>query len=201
MNHMNRGEETQVLAMLDALAEQADRSQRQLSSATGLNLAKVNFLLKSLVEKGHVKFNNVSNNPNKLAYLYILTPQGVAEKARLTYRFIERTLNQYQEIENRVKDGLKRLAEEGAKKVVVVGSGEIARVFLQAIDQMPELHLVGVVDLRQITGPTEGNTSIDISNMQSWDYDRIVIADIDFAGDLDAACRLLGVDASRVWAL
>ncbi|MCP4604318.1 MAG: winged helix-turn-helix transcriptional regulator, partial [Proteobacteria bacterium] len=73
-----------MLSVLDAISLNSKVSQRDLSKATGLNLAKVNFLLRRLAEKGFVKLRNISKNPNKLGYLYFLTPRGLTEKSRLT---------------------------------------------------------------------------------------------------------------------
>jgi len=201
MNHSARGEDSQVLAVLEALAEETAKSQRQLSHATGLNLAKVNFLLRRLADKGMVKLKNISENPNKLAYLYILTPQGMAEKAKLTYRFIERTMIQYQEIEGRVRSGLERLAKEGAGRVVLIGNGEMARIFMEAIRQIPGLTLAGVIDSAAASGEAGEQDVLSPERIAGMEFDRIVIADMNYAEDLAATCQRLGVDKEKVWSV
>lgn len=80
-------------SMLDALrllADQPDMSQRQLSRAMGLSLGKTNYVLHALLDKGLLKIQNFRRNDNKLAYAYLLTPKGVAEKIRLTRSFLTR---------------------------------------------------------------------------------------------------------------
>lgn len=74
--------------ILKLLEQNPAASQRELSRAAGLSLGKLNYCLKALIAKGLVKAENFKNNPNKLGYLYVLTPQGIAERARLTVEFL-----------------------------------------------------------------------------------------------------------------
>ena len=60
-----------------------------------MSLGATNYCLKALLEKGWVKLENFQNNPNKLGYLYLLTPQGLSAKTALTARFLKRKLREY----------------------------------------------------------------------------------------------------------
>jgi len=195
------GEEAQILAVLEALESDSSHTQRQLSKETGLNLAKVNFLLRRLADKGMVKLNNVSRNPNKLRYLYLLTPSGMSEKARLTYRFMGRTLNQYRQMEERVRNGLEMLVRNGSSRVVVVGSGEIARIFIDAVEEVEGLELAGVVDTGSGSPDNGRFRLVEPGKLDSMDIDNVVIADVEYAQDLVAACERLGVKKEQLWAL
>ena len=73
-----------------------DMTQRELAEALGVSLGAANYCLKALVEKGWVKLENFQNNPNKLGYLYLLTPAGMAAKTTLTARFLRRKLAEYE---------------------------------------------------------------------------------------------------------
>jgi len=64
-------------------------SQRELAQHLGISLGKVNFCLKALIEIGLLKATNFRNNKNKLAYMYLLTPRGIEEKANITVRFLK----------------------------------------------------------------------------------------------------------------
>ena len=83
------------LQVLKALQEKPDITQRELAARLGVSLGQVNYCVKALVDKGHVKVSNFAASSNKLGYVYLLTPSGVAEKARLTAAFIERKLGEY----------------------------------------------------------------------------------------------------------
>ena len=78
------------------------QSQRDLASALGVSVGRVNYCLKALAEKGLVKVENYRTSTNRLAYLYLLTPAGVAEKARLTRRFLIRKMAEYDALKGEI---------------------------------------------------------------------------------------------------
>ncbi len=139
-------QEMHLLQVLSALEENSDRPQRAIAEATGLSLAKVNYCLKRLVEKGHIKLRNVARNPNKLGYLYLLTPGGIREKSRLTYHFMRRAATQYGEVHGRVRSRLEHIASSGVNAVVFYGAGEIAEVCYHALVDHGRMQLAAVVD-------------------------------------------------------
>lgn len=73
-------------------------SQRDLAEKLGFSLGKLNYCLKSLKNKGLIKINNFKNSPNKLNYLYILTPKGINEKTKLTISFMKIKFREYEEL-------------------------------------------------------------------------------------------------------
>ena len=81
--------------LLKLLQAQPDASQRQLAQALGISLGKTNYCIKALMEQGWIKANNFKNSNNKLAYVYLLTPQGIDAKARITARFLKRKQAEY----------------------------------------------------------------------------------------------------------
>ena len=79
-------------------------SQRELSKELGVSLGKAHYVLSSLIEVGLVKADNFRRSDNKLGYAYLLTPQGIAEKAAVTARFLARKRREYIEIEQQIAD-------------------------------------------------------------------------------------------------
>lgn len=71
-------------------------NQRGLADALGISLGKTNYCLKALMNKGLIKVQNFRSSDNKLAYAYLLTPSGVAEKSKLTSEFLKRKLAEYE---------------------------------------------------------------------------------------------------------
>jgi EPS-associated MarR family transcriptional regulator len=104
-------ESEELLKLLREIEITPEMTQRELSSRLGISLGKVNFLLKALIDKGHVKVDNFRNSKNKAAYLYYLTPKGIEEKAKITYRFLRRKLREYDELEKEIRR-LKREVSE-----------------------------------------------------------------------------------------
>jgi EPS-associated MarR family transcriptional regulator len=98
-----------VLKVLQEIKNNPEMTQRELSSRLGISLGKINFLLKALIHKGLVKAHNFKNSSNKNAYLYMLTPAGIEEKARITYYFLKRKIQEYEELKEQI-----RLLEEEA---------------------------------------------------------------------------------------
>jgi len=89
-------------------------SQRRIADELGISLGRVNFCLQALIEKGLVKVNNFRSSSNKRAYLYLLTPRGIEEKAIVTARFLRRKLDEYEALKREVEE-LQRDAEVSAQ--------------------------------------------------------------------------------------
>ena len=75
--------------LLRKIKEKPASTQRELASELGFSLGKLNYCLKSLKKKGHIKLKNFQNNKNKINYAYILTPRGLAIKTKLTVNFMK----------------------------------------------------------------------------------------------------------------
>ncbi len=79
-------------------------SQRELANQLGISLGKANFCLKALVEKGLLKASNFRNSKNKLAYMYLLTPHGIEEKAAITMRFLQYKMQEYENLQSEIEE-------------------------------------------------------------------------------------------------
>jgi len=79
-------------------------SQRELARKLGFSLGKLNYCLKSLKNKGLVKIENFKKNPNKINYIYVLTPKGISAKTTLTVNFMKRKMKEYDELKKELKD-------------------------------------------------------------------------------------------------
>ena len=88
---MNDDEKKQVyLNILRKINSDKGVSQRGLARDLGFSLGKLNYCLKALKSKGYVKIKNFQQNPNKLNYVYILTPKGISQKTQLTISFMKK---------------------------------------------------------------------------------------------------------------
>ena len=90
--------------VLRKIRSKPNSSQRELASELGFSLGKLNYCLKALKKKGLIKIKNFQNNSNKLGYAYILTPSGVAAKARLTLNFMKRKMKEYDELKKEYEE-------------------------------------------------------------------------------------------------
>ena len=89
--------------LLRKIKERPASTQRELASDLGFSLGKLNYCLKSLKKKGHIKLKNFRNNKNKINYAYILTPRGIAIKTKLTMNFMKRKMKEYNELVKELK--------------------------------------------------------------------------------------------------
>ena len=78
-------------------------TQRELAEDLGFSLGKLNYCLKALKTKGLIKIKNFKKNPNKINYIYVLTPKGAAEKTKLTINFMKRKMQEYDELKKEIK--------------------------------------------------------------------------------------------------
>ena len=91
-----------------------------MSARAGVSLAKVNYLLRAMIEKGMIKTENFLTSDHKAAYIYHLTPVGIEERARITIRFLKKKSEEYE----RLKDDLRRLEANDAAARVSYGNSD-----------------------------------------------------------------------------
>lgn len=89
--------------LMRALESKPEMSQRELARELGVSLGKVNYCLRALVQKGWIKASNFTNSQNKAAYMYLLTPRGIEEKASLTVRFLQAKTQEYEALRKEIR--------------------------------------------------------------------------------------------------
>lgn len=88
--------------ILRKISKKPEVSQRQLASELGFSLGKLNYCLKELQYKGLIKIQNFKKNEKKINYLYILTPQGISSKTKLTITFMQKKMKEYDELKSEI---------------------------------------------------------------------------------------------------
>ena len=91
------------LNVLRKIQKRPDSTQREFARELGFSLGKFNYCIKALQQKGFIKIENFKKNPTKINYLYALTPQGIAEKTKLTVNFMKKTMSEYDELKKELK--------------------------------------------------------------------------------------------------
>ena len=94
------------LNVLRKIEKNPQYSQRELAQELGFSLGKLNYCLKSLQSKGLVKIKNFQKKTNKIKYVqnYILTPEGLLERTRLTINFMKRKMREYDELKKELEE-------------------------------------------------------------------------------------------------
>ena len=96
-------EDTQF-RVLRLLQENPEMSQRALAQAAGISVGGTHYVLSALIEKGLVKIGNFTAAQDKRRYAYILTPQGLAQKAAMTKRFLVRKMDEYEALRREIEE-------------------------------------------------------------------------------------------------
>jgi len=91
-------ESDEALVLLREITANPCVTQRQMAARAGVCLAKVNYLLHAMIDKGLVKTENFLTSNHKAAYIYRLTPAGIEERARLTVRFLRKKADEYDQL-------------------------------------------------------------------------------------------------------
>jgi EPS-associated MarR family transcriptional regulator len=86
------------LEILRKIEENPNLTQRQIAEHLGLSLGKINYLIQALLGKGFLMIDNFRRSDNKLGYLYLLTPEGVETKKRLTILFLRRKSEEFDKL-------------------------------------------------------------------------------------------------------
>ena len=90
--------------ILRKIKKKPQSSQRELAQELGFSLGKLNYCLKELQKKGLIKIENFKKNPNKINYLYVLTPEGLAQKTKLTINFMKRKMKEFDELKKEMEE-------------------------------------------------------------------------------------------------
>ncbi len=90
--------EQDLFETLRKIKNKPNSTQRELAEELGFSLGKLNYCLKALKDKGLVKIENFTKNPNKLNYIYVLTPKGISKKTKLTINFMKRKMKEFDEL-------------------------------------------------------------------------------------------------------
>ena len=98
--------------VMDLIHKRPDISQRELAKRAGISLGSIHYCLKALAQKGWLKAGSFKNNPDKSVYLYLLTPEGIAQKSKLAFDFLKRKRQEYHQLKREIDSLSKELHDE-----------------------------------------------------------------------------------------
>lgn len=107
------------LRTLKLLEHNPHLTQRELAAELGISLGKTHYVIKALVDIGWIKLANFRRSDNKLGYAYLMTPQGLLEKAAITKRFLLRKQNEYRQLRGEIELLQLEVGEEMASTSVM----------------------------------------------------------------------------------
>ena len=99
----NTFQEELKLRVICVLEENPTATQREIAQHLDVSLGGVNYCIKALVARGLVKLNNFAKSDKKMGYAYILTPEGLTEKTKITARFLKRKMAEYELLQKEIE--------------------------------------------------------------------------------------------------
>jgi DNA-binding MarR family transcriptional regulator len=142
-------ENARELALLENIERDPDISQISLASQLGVAVGTVNWHLKRLIAKGYVKIKRAERKKLR----YIITPEGIALRTRLTVDYIEQQFLLYRNTRKRVKEHLNTIQQAGYHDVRLIGTGEVAEICrLSCLEQGITLVASDSVPVLEVTG-------------------------------------------------
>lgn len=137
------------LVILEQIEQDPDTTQAALASGLQVAVGTINWHLKRLIEKGYVKVSRVERRKLK----YIITPEGIALRTRLTLDYIQNSFNLYRLVRERVIVALTELKKAGYHQVRIEGSGDVAEICrLTCLEQNITVRSDGNAPILRITG-------------------------------------------------
>ncbi len=172
-------------------------TQRRLAKKHGLALGLTNFLIRRLIKKGYVKIVNLERKRLR----YLITPYGVAEKARLTYEYLDYSLALYRHVRAFLTQTLSTIVTSGIQRVALYGMGELAEIAFLLMQQRG-LTIVAVVDDSAPDGSVfMGHPVQPLTALAKVACDCVVIASFADREPLLQRMREVGIPKERILAL
>jgi DNA-binding MarR family transcriptional regulator len=188
------------LEVLTAVGEGDALTQRALAERLGVALGLANLYLKRLAKKGYIKVTEFPTKPAAGKRLrYLLTPKGIAEKTRLTYAYMDRSLAQYRLARQTLRQALAALGGRDHRRVALFGAGEAAELAYLTLRELG-LEPVGVFT-EPPHPPFLGAPTRDWRELAALDLDGVVIATFDKPEARLARLAALGVPAGKLLTL
>jgi DNA-binding MarR family transcriptional regulator len=185
------------LEILTAIEEGLPLTQRALAERLGVALGLANLYLKRLARKGYIKIVEFPKKPAARKRLrYLLTPRGMAEKTRLTYEHMAYSLSLYRRARQRLRESLGRLADGGAKRVALYGTGEAAEVAYLTLKELG-LEPVGVF-AQSGSGQFLGFAVRPLSELGGEEFDVVIVATFERPEQPLAELGQLGLARDRI---
>ena len=162
-----------MLGLLDAVEQDRAQSQRLLASELGIALGLVNAYLKRCIKKGLVK---VRTAPAR-RYAYYLTPQGFAEKSRLTVDYLSYSFGFFRQAKTDCLDLFRAASERGIEKILLVGQSDLAEIAaLCAMER--SIKIVGVVQKDAAKPEFIGLPAFDGFDAVTKAFDAVLVTDL-----------------------
>lgn len=180
--------------LLDTFSKESEVSQRALADRLGIALGLVNAYIKRLYKKGYIKIKFLPRNRIK----YMLTPQGIAERTKLTYKFMHFSILYFKDIRQKIENTYTSMVSSGIQTVLIWGDGELAELCYISTRGFP-LKIIGAVGKERTDHAFFDHHVYTVNDIPALSFDAILVSSLD-----KRAVKLLkdmGVGAEKIFYL
>lgn len=192
-NKDEQSDDYRSLLLLDEISKNNELTQRDLSKKLGIALGLINSYIKNLVAKGYV---TVSTIPKK-RYTYYLTPNGFAEKTRLTYQHLQNFTNLYRVARRDFHRLFNNIRKSNIKKVVFCGVDEVTEIAYLSLKEA-EIELSAIIDKTVRGKKFFGYDIHPLEDIKTIDYDIIIITAFQGGDSLKESLQQAGVPEQKI---
>lgn len=182
------------LKVLEELSANSSATQRQLAKKLDLALGLTNLMIRRLVNKGWVKVTSLQHKRIR----YLLTPSGIAEKARLSCEYLEYSLYLYRRVRELLKNYLQTLSKAGGRNIVLYGTGELAEIGYLTLKEVG-LNLVSVVDDAMVGRTFLGLPIITTHQLKQQTFDCVLIGTLDPQHERLLHLKTMGIPEEKIF--
>ena len=189
-------DERYTLEILSRIEENNRITQPEIAGLLGISLGLTNAFIKRIARKGYIKLTTIPRDRAK----YLLTPQGIAEKSRLTLNYLQYSINFYKQAKQTISGAYAELEQEGVKDIVFYGIGEIAEIAYILLQQK-QMRLTGVIDeshAGSVFMKRNVGTDADLSRMS---FDKIIITSFEAPHDIIMKLSRLEIPEDKILSL
>ena len=187
MDSVLQKEDIQSLKLMEEISREAGfTTQRELAKRLDVSVGLVNLFIKRVVRKGYFKVTTIPGRRVR----YLLTSEGFAEKSRLTMSYLRYSLSYFREIRLNLKSFSDKLSANGVRRVVLVGTGEMAEL-LSLSFQEARIDIVAVVSVNEAGERFLGRSVGKVDDLVSLKFDAVCIMEL--SGEINLMERLLGL--------
>jgi len=189
-------DERYTLEILNRIEANGRITQPEIAGHLGISLGLTNAFIKRIARKGYIKLTTIPRDRAK----YLLTPQGIAEKSRLTLKYLQYSINFYKQAKETISRSYAQLEKEGVKNIVFYGIGEIAEIAYILLQQK-QMKLAGVID-EDHAGSVFMKQKVGLADeLGRMSFDKIIITSFEDARDIIMKLALSKIPAEKIISL
>jgi DNA-binding MarR family transcriptional regulator len=192
-NYLMDEKEIRTLHILESVERETPPSQRDLARELNISLGLVNAFIKRLVKKGYFKVTHIPKNRIR----YILTPEGAAEKTRLTYSYILHSYRLFKKAYEKLRRLLIEMEANGIQRIILFGATDLAEIAC-LISSESSIEIVGIVDDVQRGTRIAGRRILSSHTLKTAHFDKVLVTSTEPKPVVLKRLETIGIEEEKI---